>query len=1333
MNTPETPSTEEGTGSYSLDGWYYQRDASVFAAIELLLVQRVSKTLFLEPASQEDMEAEIEVPNVTSSAVLEHESLVVQAKLWRSGPWTPAKLKTMVEHGTKRPSAITRLLADPKVRYVLITNADANRELQALKIEDLLEKTECTALPAKVFPSDLVDVAAQRFGILGQHSAKRLEERIQLYLMHPLCVPIAKQKDCLERLRAEALSRILTGTVWTRQELEALVREYEGSIASDRQDEFVQPGNWRYMLEKLNRHHAIVLTGPSGTGKTTTAKALAAHLKSALPALRIVDVERGPTEIRQNLSAGPAVFHVVDPWGRYEVTDERNAWSGDLKDFILDASPDRVFIVTTRTDVLSAAMGEVDFLKDRQVELSADNYGPRQLSRIYLLHLARLTSGTLRTAAHTARADVLKLLRTPFEIVRFFQHLKGGPSSGDTSEHAFVARVLAATQHDSIELELAQLIHARDAYAWAAVLWALLTTNNDVSREDLPALRRRLTALDSDFRKNSLEELINVLVAGGNLLQHGSRLTFAHPRVEQGFVVAMRKRREQTESALVALIRVLSQMDGELSSRWIANAARVCDAAKQESPSWAPIEADVQQALDIWLQTALMSDAAAFGPQMELAASVGSTQCHAAELARWLRIRASEEDNEHPFMGMHWKLPQRSDAWYASMYADERTRPLCAIFIRRELTQIYRGHRGYPQKMAQQIDRLADNLDGDWYAAAVDAIPKGYEAGTSVVAFGAMRYPNARETLLAATLDFLTPLRQSELPVTHSWDYHDGYLDGDDDYYEPDDAGSGAEEIVEAYLLITREDGDWQTLLGHPRRSEILEDWMSLLSNETLSFTDDELLAIASAAVGTQHEQTTWSRLRHRWTTVLEPLLLERLLEIPQSEELRETLARIARDTLAPQLAAAVTSLIERGDNMRAMELAFEAYPKDAHWKGKKSALRNYRRFAALLPDSFRELVLAFTPVGITRRTRLAREPLALAHALKTSSRSYLRAWSAWMMTINGKIDASALCNLLDECEDPDDGVMALRCAVEIQAWDIVWRAVDHARADVRQFAFESLVLHHDGVIPMELFRLARDRGSRVRRAIVDAIAGNPKVETVPLLIELCADRFSAEQYGHGDYPSFPIAWRAAKALHEVTRIPDEFFEALRVCALTTPDLDVRDKMFDTLGEKCGAEGPRILASIIVKTPKGDAGRGAAKALLASSSAEIGTMECPALRWFETSNLSISIFSAACVGRLSPEAQILSLCTSLSASSTHRALLISIAIGTEVRDGSLAEHVIGFLPPSHPARAVIDVIHERQSPLAHDALDDLGDVRVANALARIFDTVIQKRPKAAMS
>lgn len=1323
MNTLESSSIDEGPGSYSLDGWYYQQDASVLAALELLLVKRVSKALFLEPASEEDMEAELDGSRVTSSASLESELLVVQAKLRRSGPWTPAKLKAMVEHGTRRPAAIERL-ANPRVRYVLVTNADVNGELQALKIEDLLERTECTSLPDKVFPEELVDKAAHRFGILGLHTGSRLEERMRTHLMYPLCIPIAKLDECVAQLRADALARIRSGAVWTRQELEEVIRSFEGTIASDRRDEFVQPDNWQDMLAKLDRYHAIVLTGPSGTGKTTTARALAAYLKAKRPGYRIVDVERGPTEIRQSFRAGPTIFHVVDPWGRYEVTDERHGWSQDLKDFILSASAEHVFIVTTRSDVLSAAMGASKFLEDRQVELATENYGPPQLSRIYALHLARLPSGTLRTAAHTARAAVLERLRTPFEIVRFFAHLRGGPGSSDNSEGAFVARVLAATQHDSIEVEVSQLIQARNSYRWAAVLWALLTTNDGVSREDLPALRRRLIACEPDLKSSSIEELVNVLVAGGNLLQHGSRLSFAHPRVEQGFVLAMRKKLDQAEDALIALSTALVQMSGQSpSATWVANAARVCDVAKREFSEWAPVDADVQQAIDDWLDATLVCSGTSFHTQMELAANVGSARCHAAELARWLRIENTEEDR-HAWL---WKLPGRSEAWYATMYADIRTRPLCGVFIQQEVARA--AFCEYPYRMAEHLDRLADQLDGDWHAAAARVIKEGYENGTSLLAFGAMRYPHLREPLLEEALNFAASLGVEPV-VPESWDYRDGYITAHEVYQDADPAGHGAQEMVRAYVRVARQHGGWQKLSIHPRMSELLEYWASLLSDEALQFADGELIAIAHAAEGSPYESYVWEHLRHRWTAALAPLLVARLTQCPQSEALRDTLAGIARDNLVQHLSDLVTRLLEGGDNLRAMELAFEAYPKEKYWSGKKPQIRNYRRFAALLPGALRELVLAFTPIGIPRRTQLADQPLALVHGLKQSSRSYLRAWSTWLTTINGQSGGTSLRALLDGCVDPDDGLLIVRCAVEAQDWDVVWHAVEHERADVRQFSFQALVERNGGVVPAELYRLASDRGHRVRQAVINAIANSPRLETIPLLIGLCADSFS-EEYGQGgDYPSCPVAWSAAKALQRGPRIPDELLDSIRACALATADLDVRDEMFEVLAAKGGIEGPRILASIITKTPWGDECRAAAKALLTSSSAEYGMLTCPALNWFESSNLSTAIFSASCVGRLSLEPQVLSLCASLSTSSSHRALLIAVAFGADTRDPLLVERVLGYLPPSHPARAAVDVLRERRHPLAYDALDDLGDVRVANALARIFDTVIEKRPKA---
>ena len=51
--------TDDLGGNPSLDGWHYQCDVSVLAALDLLVVNRVAKLLQLEPATQEDLEARI--------------------------------------------------------------------------------------------------------------------------------------------------------------------------------------------------------------------------------------------------------------------------------------------------------------------------------------------------------------------------------------------------------------------------------------------------------------------------------------------------------------------------------------------------------------------------------------------------------------------------------------------------------------------------------------------------------------------------------------------------------------------------------------------------------------------------------------------------------------------------------------------------------------------------------------------------------------------------------------------------------------------------------------------------------------------------------------------------------------------------------------------------------------------------------------------------------------------------------------------------------------------------------------------------------------------------
>jgi hypothetical protein len=237
--SPVKPADHIG-GNPSLDGWHYQCDVSVFAALDLLVVNRVAKVLQLEPATQEDLEAELQAPRVSSSTVVDGERLVVQAKLRRTGQWTPASLRDLVEHGEKRPSAL-KLLEDTKVRYVLFTSADVSGTLGALQVDALLERPGDDDLPADVFPATHVEAAAGRFAVLAQYNEARVVEKIDAYLLSPLGIPRERHEACREELRKVAMAGMRTGYAWPRGDVEAIIKRHGGSIPSERDRKFVRP------------------------------------------------------------------------------------------------------------------------------------------------------------------------------------------------------------------------------------------------------------------------------------------------------------------------------------------------------------------------------------------------------------------------------------------------------------------------------------------------------------------------------------------------------------------------------------------------------------------------------------------------------------------------------------------------------------------------------------------------------------------------------------------------------------------------------------------------------------------------------------------------------------------------------------------------------------------------------------------------------------------------------------------------------------------------------------------------------------------------------------
>lgn len=116
--------------------------------------------------------------------------------------------------------------------------------------------------------------------------------------------------------------------VWTRDDLLGVIRNSGGYLASDPQlESFVPPANYQILGNMLERHNAVVLTGPSGTGKTLTALALIeqARQRPSAPEIIHVNVNDGPSSTRTIADTGPKLFYVEDPWGQYSLRGSADA------------------------------------------------------------------------------------------------------------------------------------------------------------------------------------------------------------------------------------------------------------------------------------------------------------------------------------------------------------------------------------------------------------------------------------------------------------------------------------------------------------------------------------------------------------------------------------------------------------------------------------------------------------------------------------------------------------------------------------------------------------------------------------------------------------------------------------------------------------------------------------------------------------------------------------------------------------------------------------------------------------------------------------------------
>ena len=103
--------------------------------LQLMLITKSATQITLEPATDEDLEADLEPATPgrvqPSANMAAGYKLVVQVKLRNSGPWSITAFDALLKHGTTRQPARFHL-DNPGTRYLLITNADATGEARNL-------------------------------------------------------------------------------------------------------------------------------------------------------------------------------------------------------------------------------------------------------------------------------------------------------------------------------------------------------------------------------------------------------------------------------------------------------------------------------------------------------------------------------------------------------------------------------------------------------------------------------------------------------------------------------------------------------------------------------------------------------------------------------------------------------------------------------------------------------------------------------------------------------------------------------------------------------------------------------------------------------------------------------------------------------------------------------------------------------------------------------------------------------------------------------------------------------------------------------------------------
>lgn len=1171
-------------GNPGYAGYEYQITVSVWVGLDLMLVKGAASQVTIEPRSDEDLEAAVVDPDsglLESTAAGDGFDLVLQAKTRSGAPWTAAAIADVLlgkgndaaSKGGKRSRPLAMLEADERSRYVFVTNEASADALRAHEGDHLFDFAEPTDLPPHARDDRTPDARkalAERVLLLTGLTEEVLLGRISTQLEQHGHIPQAKHAECLRDLRDLVRDRIRGGHggVWTKDELVAVLVAHGGSIAPRRDmDHYVRPASYEAIKRKLERDHAVVIAGPSGTGKTLTADILELELRGGVPAFEVVGEEHGPGPVRRSLSDGRSLlFHLRDPWGGNRLTPGADRWSSELPKLLELAGAGKKFLVTSRSDVLDSAGIELTRELEPFIEwIRLEDYTSSQLAEIYD-RLASDLSGHASVLARTYRDDALANLKRPYEIRRFLSALVRETAEAPTT----VSDLIARSQIEAISSVIADQLAAFgvDGAQSAAVIWSMLVARGAVPDKVLAQLTRRLRASDFALRPD-VQGLIDFLVAGDNLKRDGAALSFAHPRVEDGLRMAFMRRAEDANDALRAVVDQLIVWDEgggdwgrETSLAVIKRAAGIDALDITPSPG-------VRGRLDDYL-LALVQNAQGHydvGSALGDLARFGSGGHVPSQLARLLV--GADRRPRRPAFGPHWHAPELTEDERSRLAADPATRPLVERFV---LEVLPHSHDDYDRGLVPFLEAMAPDLrEVFWRALDAGAHAGETSNNLDVIVEGALfgedpdyeraidlfaRAEAEADAWMERNADDLREAEEHEIDA----DAVDHVLEQPEEQYHVGRSG------MESVVRIRRDREGSGFVAGH-RHAELLVRALAYRLIHSLRNVDPaELRAMLQVAEGWTRSEV-WRAVASHWNSALSPELEAEFASSDDNmDAVRRTLIEIAsRDVSENELVLALANIAPSCTPERRLELlrnvvaqGVESDPRGDEGVAARGA--RAEALAATYPDAERELATAFAKVVAGEEIKAASAELSLQSKdhltqLLTQAPPSVAGPLALIGAAAG-IDVRIASETLLATGDYDDGLVAVQAIAIQDPPDRRTRlvsALDHGRYHVRSRALELLAPDVADAEERRAIatRMASDRSADVRLAFADAMAELRWPEALESLSTLLRDDrdFSHHLSSAARGSNYLVARTAVEALAAYDDLPTGTIDALLATA----------------------------------------------------------------------------------------------------------------------------------------------------------------------------------------